>query len=97
MLARATARQLVSDAIQVRVEGFRLGEFLEGPAVDGGYACTRSVSQCLELGRVLSFAALDQPQTIANDFAGILVPARIDQRLNQVRLLAVADELIRVL
>lgn len=95
MLAGSTAELLVSDPVQVRLEGSRRGEFLEGPAVEGSDACMRSIPQCQESGRILDFAALDQPQTIADDFARILIPARSDQRLNQVRLLVGQDHIAR--
>ena len=38
MLAGSTAELLVTDPVQVRLEGSRFGEVLEGPAVEGGYA-----------------------------------------------------------
>jgi CubicO group peptidase (beta-lactamase class C family) len=42
------------------------------PAVEGSYAYMRSAPQCLESGHVLC-SPLDQPQSLADDFARILV------------------------
>ena len=65
------------------------------PCVDVGDAGGSGLAQRVKARFVLGFLALDKPDTLTQDFAGVLVPAGHNQSLDEPSLMIRQDNVAR--
>jgi hypothetical protein len=91
----ANCYRLLGQSSQVVMQRFECLEAPKVPCVDVGDAGGSGLAQRVKARFVLGFLALDKPDTLTLDFAGVLVPAGHNQSLDQPSLMIGQDNVAR--
>jgi hypothetical protein len=78
--------RLPTDTVEILLERGRIREFPERSPLESRDANFGGGAQGRKPGRIFGFAPFYQSQALANDFTGVLVAPRPDQRLDQAGL-----------
>jgi hypothetical protein len=78
---RGSGNDLVRKVIQIGLQVFDILELASIQCVD---ADARRRRQSFQLARILRLALLHQPQRVTRHFAGVLIPAGLDEGLDEV-------------